>query len=220
MMEWHLFAGLPETERQRLAETSRRRRFSRGEVLFHEGDLADCVHQIRLGAVAIRVTTSEGELSMLDVLGPGEVFGELGLLVSHRTRTATAVALEPTETQTLAYSSFDALRQADPSVDRFLLGLLADHVDRLSHRLLEALYVSVERRVARRLLDLVGVYGNGSADPVTVPLTQREVAELAGGSRPTVNEILRRLSSQGALSLGRGELVVLDRAVLVRRSAL
>jgi CRP-like cAMP-binding protein len=219
-VEWRLFDGLPEPQRRRLTEASRRRRFGRGEVLFHEGDLGDSVHQIRSGSVAVRVTTSEGELATLVVLGPGDFFGELGLLLSHRTRTATAVALEPTETEALAYSTFDALRMREPSVDRFLLGLLAGQVDRLSHRLLEALYVSIDRRVARRLLDLVAIYGGAAAGPVTVPLTQNELADLAGGSRPTVNEILQRLAAQGAVSLGRGRVVVEDRAALERRAGL
>jgi CRP-like cAMP-binding protein len=103
-------------------------------------------------------------------------------------------------------------------VDRFLLGLLAGQVDRLSHRLLEALYVSVDRRVARRLLELVAIYGHGLDGPVTIPLTQNELADLAGGSRPTVNEILQRLAAQGAVSLGRGRVVVEDRAALERRA--
>ena len=219
-MEWELFEGLSDAQRQGLVDASRRRTFARGEVLFHEGDAADSIHQIRSGAVAIRVTSQGGELCMLDVLGPGETFGELGLLVTHRTRTATAVAVEPTETRALAYSSFDALRRSDASVDQLLLRVLADHVDRLSHRLLEALYVSVERRVARRLLDLARIYDDGTGAPVRIPLAQREIAELAGGTRPTVNEILGRLSSQGALARGRGELTVLDRRVLERRAGL
>ena len=219
-MEWQLFEGLLDAQREGLDEASRRRKFARGEVLFHEGDAADCIHQIRSGAVAIRVTTLGGDLCMLDVLGPGEIFGELGLLVTHRTRTATAVAVEPTETRALAYTTFDALRRADPSVDRLLVGMLAGHIDRLSHRLLEALYVSVERRVARRLLDLAKIYDDGTGGPVRIPLAQREIAELAGGSRPTVNEILGRLSAQGALSLGRGQLAVLDHTVLARRAGL
>ena len=219
-MEWELFEGLSDAQRQSLLEASRRRTFARGEVLFHEGDAADSVHQVRSGAVAIRVTTQAGDLCMLDVLGPGQSFGELGLLVTHRTRTATAVAVEPTETRALAYSSFDTLRRSDASVDRLLVQVLADHVDRLSHRLLEALYVSVEHRVARRLLDLVQVYDDGTGAPVRIPLAQREIAELAGGSRPTVNEILVRLSKQGALARGRGQLTVLDRRVLERRAGL
>lgn len=219
-MDWPLLEGLSEAQRHDLARAGRRRRFARGEVLFHEGDAADSLHQVRSGAVAVRVTTAAGDLCMLDVMGPGRVFGELGLLVTHRTRTATAVALGPTETQTLAYSAFDGMRRADPSVDRLLTQLLADHVDRLSHRLLEALYVGVDRRVARRLLDLAEVYDDGAGGPVRIPLAQREVAELAGGSRATVNEVLGRLADQGAVSRGRGELAVLDRAVLVRRAGL
>jgi CRP/FNR family cyclic AMP-dependent transcriptional regulator len=219
-VDWPLFDGLPEAQRQGLAQASRRRTFARGEVLFHEGDAADSLHQVSSGAVAVRVTTAAGDLCMLDVMGPGRVFGELGLLVTHRTRTATAVALEATETRALPYTSFDALRRADPSVDRMLTQLLAEHVDRLSHRLLEALYVGVDRRVARRLLDLAKVYDDGAGGPVRIPLAQREIAELAGGSRATVNEVLGRLADQGAVSRGRGQLAVLDRAVLARRAGL
>ena len=219
-MEWRLFDGLPEPQRRRLTEASRRRRFARGEVLFHEGDLGDSVHQIRSGSVAVRVTTSEGELATLAVLGPGDFFGELGLLLSHRTRTATAVALEPTETEALAYSTFDALRLTEPSVDRFLLGLLAGHVDRLSHRLLEALYVERRPSGGPAPAGPGGDLRRRPGGPVTIPLTQNELADLAGGSRPTVNEILQRLAAQGAVSLGRGRVVVEDRAALERRAGL
>jgi CRP/FNR family transcriptional regulator, cyclic AMP receptor protein len=74
--------------------------------------------------------------------------------------------------------------------------LLADHVDRLSLRLVEALYVSAERRVPRRLLDLRAIYGNASGDPVTIPPTQVEFADLRGDHPSTC---MREMSDHEAV---------------------
>jgi len=71
--------------------------------------------------------------------------------------------------------------------------------------------------VLRRLRDLAGVYGNGSAT-VTVPLTQEDLAGLAGTSRATVNRVLREEESRGTVTLGRGKTIVLDLETLTRRA--
>jgi len=83
--------------------------------------------------------------------------------------------------------------------------------------IVEAFYVGAEKRVLRRLRDLAAVYGNGSP-PTTVPLTQEDLAGLAGTTRPTVNKVLRTAEEAGALSLGRGRIELRDLALIERRA--
>jgi len=216
MMQWQLFGDLPPDEVRRLLSMARRRTFSRGEVVFHEGDPADSLHLIAKGRFAVRVTTPLGETATLAIRGPGEAFGELAL-VSDAPRSATVAALEPAETHSLFRREFDQLRRDHPFVNRVLVAVLAASVRRMDELIVEAFYVGAEKRVLRRLRDLAAVYGNGSP-PTTVPLTQEDLAGLAGTSRATVNRVLRDEESRGTLTLGRGKTVVLDLETLTRRA--
>lgn len=216
-MPWSFLDGVPEEDRRRLLAATRRRRFARREVLFHEGDLADTVHLLDRGRVAVRITTPLGEVATLRIRGPGEVIGEVALLHESSRRTATVVALERTETLMLHRDAFAELRQNHPSVDEFLLALLADEVRRLSNLLVEALYVPAETRVLRRLSALTDLYGDGEGQP-EIPLTQEDLASLAGTSRSTVNRILGGIEKDGIVDVSRGRITVTDADALERRA--
>ena len=211
-VKWDLLGDVPEEDVARLLSTARRRRFAKGEVLFHEGDPATSVHLIDHGRVAVCVTTPGGEVATLDVLAAGDVVGELALLSPECERSATVVALEPVQTHSLGQSDFARLRREYPSVEEVLVQLLATRVRRLDARLLEALYVPADRRVRRRLLELAELYGD------EVALTQEDLAGLAGTTRATVNRILRQEERDGAVSLSRGKVRLLDRHALSRRA--
>lgn len=222
-MEWSLLRPLSPEVRTRVTSAARPRRYARGDVVFHEGDPGDTLHLIRSGRLAVRVSTDDGESATLRILRPGDAFGELSLLHPNgdHLRSATITALEPVETLVLPRAAFESLRASHPQVERLLVSLLAERVEQLSQRLLEALYVGVERRVLRRLLELVEIYGDSAqAEPATViPLTQDDLAGLAGARRPTVNQVLQRLASQGVVVLKRGHIVVTRPAELRRRAA-
>lgn len=210
----HLSA-LSSEDRRRLRAAGRLRRYVRREVIFHEGDPGDTLHFIDDGRVAVRVTTPMGEVVTLSVLGRGDAFGELALLDDNVARTATVVALEPTTTVAIRRDAFHALRAQSPAIDRFLLQMMSSYVRRLSRQVLDALYLPVDQRVVRRLAALSLVYATGKPDGgVTIPLTQEDVASLAGTSRATVNRVLHELGDAGIVSVTRGRIVVLDPARL------
>jgi CRP/FNR family transcriptional regulator, cyclic AMP receptor protein len=211
-VQWRILEGLPEEEARRLLSRTRRRRFARGETLFHEGDPGTTVHLVAKGRIAVRVTTPMGEVATVELVLPGDVVGELALLSAEGLRGASAVALEPTETLALDKETFIALRRDDPLVSDFLVQLLAARVRRLTHRLLEALYLPADVRLLRRLLELADVYGD------VIPLIQEDLAGLAGTTRATVNRVLRRELARGTLELTRGRVTVIDRESLARRS--
>lgn len=216
-VDWGLLAALTEDERRAVLALARRRRFSRNDFIFHEGDPGDTLHLVERGRVAIRVTTPMGHNATLLVVGPGGYFGEMAL-VSPAPRNATAVALDRVETLSIHRDRFDEMRRREPGIDKFLLQAAIAEVRRLSHQLLEALYVPVEKRVLRRLLDLVDLYRTDDGVAVTVPLTQEDLAQLAGTTRPTVNGVLRAAEGDGVLTIGRGRIAVRDVAALVRKA--
>jgi CRP/FNR family cyclic AMP-dependent transcriptional regulator len=212
-MRWALLEGVPEEDVRRLLSVARRRKFDRGEVVFHEQDPADTLHLIVKGRFVVRTQTPLGERAILAVLGPGEMFGELSLLGEDMKRSATIVALEGGETHSIHRLDFDGLRRDHPETAQVLIAILAGQVRRLSRHLLEALYVPADKRVLRRLLEVAALFDDG-----VVPLNQEDVASLAGTSRATVNRVLREEEDRGTIELGRGKTVVLDTEALERRA--
>lgn len=210
-MQWPLLESLPVDDQNRVLDSARRRHFTRGEVVFHEGDPGDSLQLIESGIFAVQVSAPGGEKLTLNVLSPGGFFGELALLQGAETprRTATVLALVPSQTLTVAGTTFAALRKAHSALDGLFVTALVHRVDNLSIRLLEALYVGVDRRVYRRLLELAEIYGQSSSD-VVIPLSQGDLATMAGASRPTVNQVLQKLVSRGMITLGRRQITILD----------
>jgi CRP-like cAMP-binding protein len=216
-MDWPVLASLPPQERRGLVDTLRRRSYHRDEVIFHQGDPADTLHLIAAGHVSVRVTLPGGEFVVVAILGPGEAFGEIALVGSPHARGATIIALEQCETLSLGRDEFHRLRTSYPGVDRFLVELLSARVERLNNYWLEALYVPAERRVLRRLLHLCELY-RGDDQRIVIPVTQEMLANLAGTTRPTANQVLRRLAASDVVSISRSQIVVLDRQSLHQRA--
>lgn len=212
-MKWALLDGVPEEDVRALLSIARRRQFARGEVVFHEGDPADTLHLVDKGRFGVRTQTSLGDTAILAVLGPGDMFGELALLDGEpQPRSATVSALEAAETRSVHRMDFERLRREHPETASVIIGILSGQVRRLSRHLLEALYVSADKRVLRRLIDVAALYDDG-----VVPLTQEDLAGLAGTSRATVNRVLREEEARGTVKLGRGRTSVLDADALAAR---
>ena len=211
-MEWSLLAGLPDEDVRRLLAIARRRTFGKNEVVFHRDDPADSLHLVVRGRFGARVLTPLGDSVLVDVLGPGQSFGELALLGPDARRSATVEALEAGETRSVLRDEFSALQRAHPGVKDVLLRLLAEQLRRSTERVVEAHYVDAETRVRRRLVELAATYQDG-----VVPLTQEDIAAMAGTSRATVNRVLREEARHGAVALARGRTTVLDVDDLERR---
>lgn len=209
--------GIDPEELGSLLERARRRRFSAGEVVFHAGDPADTLHLVRSGHFAVRITTEFGATATINIVGPGDAFGELALLTPGTPRSATVAALEEAETLSVHELDFGRLRAERPETDALLHRLLAARVRALSEQLVEALHLPVDTRVRRRLLQAVAVYG--TVEPgATVPLTQEELASFAGTSRATVNRVLGEEQELGAVRLARGRTTLVEPDALERRA--
>jgi CRP/FNR family cyclic AMP-dependent transcriptional regulator len=211
-VEWPLLSDLAPEDVRELLAIARRRTFAKGEVVFHRDDPADSLHLIARGRFAARVTTPQGDSVLLEVLGPGQAFGELALLLPGARRTATVSALEDGETHSVFRDDFALLQRTHPGVKDVLLRLLAEQLRRASDRIVEAHYVDADTRVLRRLCELAETYGDS-----VVPLTQEDLAAMAGTSRATVNRVLRDEEKRGTVALQRGRVTLVEPAELSRR---
>lgn len=210
-------AGVPAEQVRELLQVARRRRFGRNEVVFHRDDPGDSLHLIEKGRFSVRVATPLGDVATIAIRGPGDSFGEMALIDENARRSATVIALEHAETFAVYKTDLAALRGRYPSVDQMILRFLCNEVRMLNDRLLDALYVPVDKRVVRRLVELAELYPSEDGRP-WITLTQEALAELAGASRARVNRVLRAEEARATIELRRGGTRVLDLEALKRRA--
>ncbi len=215
-MEWPLLAHVPPDDLRQWLSIARRRTFARHEVVFHRGDPADTLHLVVSGRFGVSITTPLGDTALLAVHGRGSTFGELALVSPGTPRSATVAALEPGETRSILRDDFAELQARYPGVNAVLVAILAEQVRHANERIVEAHYVDAATRVRRRVCELAEIYGGGDGAPV-VPLTQDDLAAMAGTSRATVNRVLREEERRGAVALERGRITLHDAGELAIR---
>lgn len=205
-----MWGRLSPTEQEAVQARFHVRRFTRGHVVFNDGDIGDCLYLVESGRLEVQVGTSGGQMITLRIVQPGDWFGELALVHPDHRRLGRVRALEPTVTRVLHRRDIDALRHDDVPVDQFLVSLLAERVVQMSMLTVDLL-LSPETRLWRQLIALAEAYGD---DPIR--MSQDTFAHTAGTVRQTANRILRIGVLEGVLSVERTEIRVLDRAGLRR----
>ena len=209
----HILALLSEENLDHLVGAVRVRRFARGEVVFHQGNLAESMHLIVRGRFAVRASTPLGDTATLAILGYGDVFGEIELLRHDHHRTVTVASLDASQTLSIGPEELARLQREQPVAIDELFAVVADDVARYTNHLVEALYESAEVRVLRRLLEVASLYSDHE-----ILLTQSELARLAGTSRTTVNKVLREEARRGTVRLGRARIKIVDLTLLESRA--
>ena len=211
---WQTMLADARIDEAELRRRCRRRRFDRGEVVFHEGDPAGGVHLVDRGLLAVKLTTPLGDVAVLDLVAAGGTIGEHALVDGSGERTASVVAVERSETLLLDRRGFEQLRADHPAVDDFLLAVMAHRLARTNRQLLDVLFLPADVRVMRCIWRLAAVGGGA------VVLTQGDVASMTGVTRSTANRILRAAEEAGVIEIGRGRLAVLDEPALRARAGL
>ena len=210
------FEQLASTDRERVLQIGVRRRYRKGDYVFHAGDTGDRLYVIVTGRVSVQLVNREGDTTILALLGPGDCFGELALL-HDGVRTASVVALENLEAVTLSRADLNQLRDDGRIVQGFLIDVLTAQVIRLTRRVIDAEFATAADRVVARLADVARVYDEGAV-PIVVPMTQSRLAGMAGTTRPTVNKVLAGLAAEGLIRVAHGGVDVLDLGGLQRRA--
>jgi CRP/FNR family cyclic AMP-dependent transcriptional regulator len=165
--------------------------FTRGQVVFAEGDPGDRLYVIVDGKIKLGTTSNDGRESLLAVLGPGEMFGELSLF-DPGPRTATATSLTETTLLGLGHDALGSWLTGRPGVAQALLKALAQRLRRTNENLSDLVFSDVPGRVAKALVELNEKFGEKRSGGFYVEhdLTQEELAQLVGASRETVNKAL------------------------------
>ncbi len=205
---------------QSLAARLRRRRFRRNEVIFHQGDPGDSLHIVAAGGVKIVLPSTEGEEAIIATLRPGDFFGELALL-DGAPRSATATAVEPSETLVLPRAVFMELLDSVPGLRDALLAALAYELRRLTGQVEELHFLDLAGRLAMRLSRLAREGQRDATGQVRLdwPYTQSDLAAMIGGTRQSVNRLLRELEDEQLISIESDQLVIKDLDELARRAA-
>jgi CRP-like cAMP-binding protein len=206
-----LFQGILPADLDRLARTMTRRRYRRNEVVFHEGDPGDSLHVVVDGRVKITRESAEGSEAIVVILSPGDSFGEL-VLLDGAVRSATATAIEPTETLTMTRADFATLVEESTPFRWHVLGGIAHRIRRLTDQLAEVHFLDLAGRLALQLTRLAEESAPGTRSDIELrsTLTQSDLAAMVGGTRQRVNQILGDFADEGLIRNEGGRLVVCD----------
>jgi CRP/FNR family transcriptional regulator, cyclic AMP receptor protein len=198
-----LFAGLGEDAIGSIAGLCTRRQLDAGEVLFQKGDKGDALYGVRRGRIRIETGTAGGGRLTLNMLGPGDLFGEIALF-DGQPRTADAISAEPSELFMVRRSDFLAYLEREPRITVRLLELLCQRIRWVSDRMEEAVLLPLHARLARRLCALADDFGS------EVHISQEELGIYVGAARESVNRQLQEWRRAGIIELRRGRISLLD----------
>lgn len=203
------FEELAAGTRHRLDAELPTRGWVPGGVVFHQGDPGDALYVIQEGVAAVEAGSPDGGVVTLALLGPGDCFGELAFLGDPQARSATVRAVSALRAVVLSGAEVERLRRERRDVDRFLLGVLAAQVRRLSRLVVDAHHSTAETRIVNRLGEAARLFDE-PGKPLVVRLTQEQLASMSGATRPTTNRVLRRLEADGIVHLRQGAIEIRD----------
>ncbi|MCH9676742.1 MAG: Crp/Fnr family transcriptional regulator, partial [Actinomycetia bacterium] len=187
--------------------------------LFHEGEFGDHLFLILEGKVKLGHASTDGRESLMAVLGPGEMFGELSLF-DPGLRAATATALTQARVLRLGNTQLMPWLAGRPEVAAALLQALARRLRRTNEAMADLVFSDVPGRVAKALMELGEKFGTliPGGLLVTHDMTQEELAQLVGASRETVNKALADFAQRGWISLESRQVLILDVERLGKRA--
>ena len=189
-----LFSGLDESELQRLSQVAVRRRAGRNEQVVRAGEDAESLIVLLTGRTKVTNFDEEGREIILAWLGPGEFFGEMGL-IDGSPRSASVVAVEPCELLAIGKSEFQRCMQDNFQVVQKLMQILVRRLREADRNIESLALLDVYGRVARLLLDM-SEDENGKR-VVRQKISKQDMARMIGASREMVSKVMRDLELGG-----------------------
>jgi len=160
------------------------RSFSRGGVVFTEGDEGTELFVVASGRIAIANRSIDGRESVVALMERGDLFGDMALF-DGRARSAEARALEASEVIAIPFEVLRSIYQSRPELLWNVVEMLATRLRNTDEQLADSVFLDVTGRTAKRLLELAG-----EADEFSLPITQEELAGMVGASRERVNKAI------------------------------
>jgi CRP-like cAMP-binding protein len=201
-----IFGKLPKTAIERLGSCLTTRKVRRGTTIFAKGDAGAELMGVLSGSVRISVPAADGREAVLNTIHKGEIFGEIALL-DGRPRTADAIAMSDCELMIIERRDFIPLVRELPEVALQLIEILCARLRRTSEQVEDVMFLNLQTRLAKLVLRLADEAGGPL--PRRIPVTQREMSQMIGMSRESINKQLRAWAQVKWVRLQRGGVVVL-----------
>ena len=179
-----LFGELPEDVLERIVDEVDDRDLQRGDIIFREDDPPDELYIVLSGRIAIVNKSIDGRESMVALMEPGDLFGEMGLF-DGKGRSAQARALEDSVVTCIPYQPVRSLYEETPIYLWQVIQMLAGRLRNMDEALADSVFLDVTGRTAKKLLELAG-----ESEEFSLPITQEELAGMVGASRERVNKAI------------------------------
>ncbi len=174
-------------------------KYARNDKIFSQGDAADTVFFIQKGKIKITVLSEHGKEAVVGIFSTGQFFGE-ACLEGVELRTATAAAMEDCLLTSITKAAMLATLSEEPKFSAFFLAYLLSRNSRIEDDLIDQLFNSSERRLARLLLLLAEVGREDGTAPIPVTLSQETLAEMIGTTRSRVSFFMNKFRKKGFIS--------------------
>ena len=206
-----LLRHLDESELDQLLKFAKLRHGRRNEVLFQKGDPGDGLIAIMQGRVKISTMSAEGKEIVLNILGPGELFGEIAL-IDGKDRSADATVMENAELVVIDVRDFMPFLEARPELATRLLVMLCERFRWVNDLYEDAVFMHLPARLAKHLIRLAESFGEEEGDGVRIgiKLSQQDLGNLMGTTRESVNKQMRTWIDSGIVAVDQGIITILD----------
>jgi CRP-like cAMP-binding protein len=173
--------------------------FHKNQNIFSQGDVADTVFYLQKGRVKLTVLSEQGKEAVVAILEPGQFFGE-GCLNGHPLRMATTTAMEECLVTSITKEAMIALLHTEPKFSEMFMAYLLTRNSRVEEDLIDQLFNSSEKRLARLLLLLAHFGKEGSPRPINPSISQETLAEMIGTTRSRVSYFMNKFRKLGLIS--------------------
>jgi CRP/FNR family cyclic AMP-dependent transcriptional regulator len=178
--------------------------YSKNEVVFSQGDQADAVFYIQKGKVKLTVVSNAGKEAIIAILGPGDFVGE-GCLAAQPVRLATATAISNCSIIRMEKAAMIRVLHDEPAFSEMFVSYLLSRNMRIEEDLVDQLFNSSEKRLARVLLLLANFGKEGKPEPAIAKISQETLAEMIGTTRSRVSFFMNKFRKMGFIEYN-GEL--------------
>jgi CRP/FNR family transcriptional regulator, cyclic AMP receptor protein len=172
--------------------------YRKDEVIFSQADPADAVFYVQRGKVKIVVTSEEGKEAIIAILGRGEFFGE-GCLIAQPLRLAGATAMTESVVMRVEKAEMIRVLHDEPTFAELFTSHLLTRNSRIEEDLVDQLFNSSEKRLARVLLLLANFGKEGKPEPITTRISQETLAEMVGTTRARVSFFMNKFRKMGLI---------------------
>jgi len=206
-----LFASFPEEQLRMIATMVTRRSAARANTIMAAGDATDSLYIVLSGRLKVMMSDSDGKEVILAILGPGEFFGEMGL-IDDEPRSASVVTLEPCELLSIAKRDFRKCLAENFEMSTAVMRGLVRRLREADRKIGSLALLDVYGRVSRLLLDMAETV-NGEKI-VTKRLPKQDIAKMIGASREMVSRVMKDLQVGGYIEMRGSNIVLRDTIML------